>query len=85
MDVEKEIAVFKERNRRVEVDKAWETSWTRRLIIIGGTYGIAAWWLMSIGNNEPFLNAAVPAGGYLLSTLTLPIFKKWWVRQSREE
>ena len=31
MDLEQEIAQIKERNARVELDKAWERSWTRRL------------------------------------------------------
>jgi len=31
MDIEKEIEIIKERNRRVELDKAWEISWTRRI------------------------------------------------------
>lgn len=28
-ELEKEIEQIKERNKRVELDKAWETSWTR--------------------------------------------------------
>lgn len=34
MDLEKEINDIKARNKRVELDKAWETSWTRRICII---------------------------------------------------
>ena len=30
-DLEKEIIQIKERNKRVELDKKWETSWTRKL------------------------------------------------------
>ena len=30
-ELEKEILKIKERNKRVELDKAWETSWTRRI------------------------------------------------------
>ena len=38
MDLEKEIKKIQERNKRVELDKAWETSLTRRLCIMGLTY-----------------------------------------------
>lgn len=31
MDFEKEINNIKKRNRKAELDKAWETSWTRRI------------------------------------------------------
>ena len=30
MDLEKEIEQIKLRNKKVELDKAWETSWTRK-------------------------------------------------------
>ena len=38
MDFEKEINEIKERNKRVETDKAWETSWVRRICICVLTY-----------------------------------------------
>ena len=37
-DLQKEIELIKERNRRVETDKSWETSWFRRMIIMIFTY-----------------------------------------------
>lgn len=67
------------RNTRVESDKAWETSKTRRLIIAGITYLTAATFLKLIGNDAPLINALVPVGGYLLSTLSMPIAKNWWL------
>ena len=33
-DLEKRIEAIEERNKRVELDKAWETSWTRKICII---------------------------------------------------
>ena len=30
-ELEKEIIKIKERNNRVELDKKWETSWTRKI------------------------------------------------------
>ena len=32
-NLEKEIESIKKRNKRVELDKAWETSWTRKICI----------------------------------------------------
>ena len=69
------------RNSRVESDKAWETSYTRRIIIAALTYAIAATWLIKIGNEAPFLNALVPFGGYIFSTLSLPFVKRWWIKK----
>lgn len=76
--MEPELQTIQERNKRVELDKAWETSKTRRTIIVIFTYVVAASFLSVIGNPSPQINALVPVGGYFLSTLSLPIIKKWW-------
>ena len=78
MDTQKEVESIKERNRRVELDKAWETSWTRRGVITVFTYIVAVLWLVVIENSHPWLNAFIPAGAYILSTLSLPFIKRWW-------
>lgn len=75
----KSIEEILERNSRVENDKAWETSTTRRLIIAVITYITAATFLKLIANDAPLINALVPVGGYLLSTLSLPVAKNWWL------
>ncbi len=77
--LESEIRRIKERNARVEADKAWETSLARRAIIAAGTYAAAALFLLIIGSPNPYLAALVPALGFVLSTLTLPLFKGWWL------
>lgn len=69
------------RNNRVETDKAWETSKTRRFVIASITYIIASFFMWNIGVSDPLINALVPTGGYLLSTLPLQIMKKWWVKK----
>ena len=74
-----EIEQIQERNRRVELDKAWETSFTRRAIIAITTYIVATIWLLIIENDKPFLNALIPFGGYIFSTWSLPFAKRWWV------
>jgi len=77
--MEKDILSLKERNKRVELDKAWETSKTRRAIIAVMTYFVVVLFLFLIKAPNPWLSALVPVAGFLISTLTLPIFKRNWV------
>jgi ABC-type bacteriocin/lantibiotic exporter with double-glycine peptidase domain len=78
-DLEKRVKALEERNRRVESDKAWETSNTRKLIIAVFTYLAIALYLYTISVPLPWLNAIVPTVGFLLSTLTLPFFRRIWL------
>ena len=39
-NLEKEIENIKERNKKVELDKSWETSWTRKICIMILTYNL---------------------------------------------
>lgn len=79
-DLEEEIRKLKERNLRVELDKAWETSWTRRLLIFILTYIVIVIFFIFVGLSNPFINSLVPALAFLLSTLTISIMKKVWLR-----
>jgi hypothetical protein len=83
MDLEQEIQKISERNKKVELDKAWETSWARRLFIAGITYVVAFIWLVLLDESIPHLKALVPVGGYLLSTLSLPPLKRWWLEYKK--
>lgn len=67
------------RNRRVEADKAWETSWSRRLGIMLLTYLVIASYLHFVVHIDPWINALVPVLGFLLSTLTLSLLKRTWL------
>ncbi len=62
------------------MDKAWETSFVRRGFIVCVTYGITVWFMWSIGVEDAYLNALVLTGGYILSTLSLPFLKQWWIK-----
>jgi len=79
-DLEKEIDNLKGRNKRVEFDKAWETSFTRRLTISILTYIVAIAWLYIINESSSWLKAIVPVVGYILSTLSIPQIKKIWAK-----
>lgn len=80
MDLEKEINLIKERNARVESDKAWETSWTRTILVGAITYVSILILMLVIGTPKPFLTALVPMIGFVLSIQTIPIVKKWWLK-----
>lgn len=80
-NLEQELARIKERNLRVEADKTWETSLFRKLLISVITYIVAALALYSIGVDDFYLGAIIPTLGFLLSTLSLPAIKKWWLKR----
>jgi len=76
--LKQDIQKLKDRNKKVEANKAWEISFTRKLLLATITYLIAAFTLIEINNNSPWLNALIPALGFYLSTLTLPFVKSLW-------
>ena len=80
MSLETEISLIKERNKKVELDKAWETSLTRRLTIAVLTYLVIVIFFYSASLPKPFINSIVPTVGFVLSTLSLPWFKKLWMK-----
>ncbi len=77
--IEQRLEKIEQRNSRVEADKDWETSWTRRFFIALITYLAISLYMSAINIERPWLNAIVPTVGFLLSTLTLSLIKKWWV------
>ena len=79
MDLEKEIKKIQERNKRVELDKAWETSWTRRICIMILTYIVVIIYSYVIREfDNIFLSSLVPVIGFTLSTLSLKLVRKIW-------
>jgi hypothetical protein len=80
MNIEKEINKIKKRNKKVESDKAWETSLFRKIVIFLLTYIVIVVFFLYANIEKPFLNAIVPALAFLLSTLSLQVFKKIWLR-----
>lgn len=80
-ELKEEIEKIKARNKRVEADKAWELSKTRTTFIAISTYLLIFTFMILIGDNRPFLNALVASIGYLISTFTYGILKKWWLKR----
>lgn len=77
--VKERLKTVEDRNKKVEADKAWEVSFTRRALLILFTYLAIGLYMWAIAVPAPWLNAIVPSVGFLLSTLTLPFFKQWWL------
>lgn len=80
--IEEEIKGIKLRNARVELDKKWETSWTRRLCICVLTYIVVIIYSFTIQQvSNVFLSSLVPVIGFTLSTLSLGFVRKIWERK----
>ena len=84
MDLGKEIKKIQERNKRVELDKAWETSWTRRICIMILTYIVVIIYSYVIREfDNIFLSSLVPVIGFTLSTLSLKLVRKIWENKNK--
>ena len=82
--IETEIKNIKARNARVELDKSWETSWTRRLCICVLTYIVVVIYSYTIQKvSNVFLSSIVPVIGFTLSTLSLKCVRKLWERNKK--
>lgn len=78
-EIEKEIESIKQRNKKVELDKSWEISLTRKICIMILTYIVVliySYIIKSISNI--FLSSIVPVIGFFLSTLSLKLIRKVW-------
>jgi len=69
----------------VEIDKAWEISWTRRILLSAFTYLSIGVYLWAVKIEYPWLNAIVPATAFMISTLTMPFFKKLWSKLAQRK
>lgn len=79
--IEEELSAIRERNKRVEADKAWETSLFRMISLAVITYLVAAVLLHLIRVENFLLGALVPAAGFILSVQSLPALRRWWIRR----
>jgi len=76
--LESRISALESRNVRVESDKAWETSFTRKMSIVVITYCVIGFYMKLLGIENWHLHALVPTGGYFFSTLAVPVVRKIW-------
>jgi hypothetical protein len=82
-EIESKIKQIEDRNKRVELDKKWEISLTRKIIIMTFTYLIIGLFMKMINVNQPWLNAIIPTTGFFLSTLALPFIKSIWIKYQK--
>lgn len=75
------VAAIETRNQRVETEKAWETSGTRRAGVMVATYLLMVIVFTFIGVSRPFIDAVVPTLGFFLSTLSLRFLKERWIER----
>lgn len=78
-ELKRRIENIETRNAHVSRDKAWETSMFRKLTIAVMTYFFACVFLLFTDSPHPFIGALFPPTGFILSTLSLPIIKRWWL------
>lgn len=82
-NLEEEIKKIKERNKKVELDKKWETSKTRKICIAVLTYFVVVIYSYSISKiSNIFLTSLVPVIGFGLSTLSLKGVRNIWEMKS---
>ena len=79
-DLLQRIEIIEKRNREVELNKSWEGSWARKILIALFTYLSIALYFQYILEINPWLNAIVPTVGFILSTMTLSFFKELWIK-----
>jgi ABC-type multidrug transport system fused ATPase/permease subunit len=87
-NLEKRIKKIETRNVRVELDKKWETSWTRRTLIVVLTFLVVLCYnLLISASNNVVLNSLVPVLGFVLSTFSIDAARKIWEKalKSKEE
>lgn len=83
--MEERIEKIEQRNKRVEEDKAWETSFTRRLCIAILIYIVVILYTYTTSKvNNIFLSSLVPVIGFTLSTISLTGVRKVWSKRYRK-
>lgn len=80
-NLEDRLEAIEARNRRVDLDKTWETSLYRRVLILVITYVLLGIYMTFLGVRLPWSNAVIPTTGFLLSTLTLNWAKRRWLEK----
>lgn len=78
--LENRVKEMEVHNQVKDTDKAWETSLSRRGLLIIFTYLAVGVYMNAMGISNPWINAIIPSLGFLLSTLTLGFFKKLWLK-----
>ena len=83
-ELENEIQNINERNKKVELDKAWETSLIRKICICVLTYIVVVVYSYLINQiSNIWLSSLVPVIGFILSTLSLKLIRNIWEKNKK--
>lgn len=83
--MEERVVAIEKRNKKVETDKAWETSWIRIICIMILTYIVVIAYSYVIRKSDNiFLSSLVPVIGFTLSTMSLNLVRKIWEKQEKK-
>ena len=82
-DLEKNVEEILERNKRVELDKKWESSTTRKVCIAILTYIVVIIYSFLISKtSNVFLSSLVPVFCFTFSSLSLKAVRKVWEKKN---
>ncbi len=79
-EIELEVLKIKARNKKVEAEKSWEISLSRKIAIAVLTYVVILLFFFVANLPNPFVNALVPSVAFLLSTATISMMKRVWMK-----
>jgi hypothetical protein len=79
-ELQQEIETIKQRNKRVEADKAWEISLFRLTVLSIATFIFSITVLYFVKAEEYLLGALSSTAGLIISSQSLPFIKKWWIK-----
>lgn len=79
-NIEFQLNEIKKRNQKVELEKSWEVSKTRKISIVLITYLFTSLVFYILKVENYFANAVIPTLGYFLSTQSLPVLKSIWMQ-----
>jgi len=82
--IKNELLEIKQRNKREEMDKAWETSTFRKILVGVLTYAVIVLFFVVADFPKPFVSAIVPTIGFILSTFSIPFFKNYWLKKRKK-
>lgn len=83
--LEEAVSAIVARNKRVELEKAWEQSHVRIFSILLITYLFMCLVFYLVGNANFFTNALIPTFAYFLSTLSLSLIKQCWMKKQKSD
>lgn len=68
-----------------KLQKSWEVSPIRITYILVSTYFFVVIFLYILDIEDPFLNAAIPAGTFVISQTSVSFLKRFWVKSYIEQ